>query len=459
MNGQAAANPLGTERVGRAMTRYAIPSIISIVVNSLYNMVDQIFIGQGVGYLGNAATNIILPLTTILLALGMMIGDGTASYMSLNLGKGDRQEAAYGVGNAVTLTVGASVVLLILFGAFLEPFCQLFGATEGNLPYALEYGGVIILGFPFAMIDGAFGSIIRADGRPRVSMIGLLIGCITNIILDPIFIFVCHWGVKGAAWATIIGQILNAAYFILCMLRFKTIKVTRRHLVPKWTVAKKVLTLGTSSFISQAASVFVIAVMNNSLVKYGAMSKYGADIPLAALGITMKVSQLITGIALGIATGIQPIFGFNYGSGQYDRVKKTYKLAMTSCTLILAAAFFIFQFCPEHIIELFGQESDLYMVFAVKCFRVYLLACFMIGAGAVAGIFFQAIGKPVPAALLSLSRQIVFLIPAMLLFGYLWGVEGILWAGPVGDGLSGAISLITLGVFWKSIFNRKAAET
>ncbi len=459
MNGQAAANPLGTERVGRSMTRYAIPSIISIVVNSLYNMVDQIFIGQGVGYLGNAATNIILPLTTILLALGMMIGDGTASYMSLNLGKGDRQEAAYGVGNAVTLTVGASVVLLILFGAFLEPFCQLFGATEGNLPYALEYGGVIILGFPFAMIDGAFGSIIRADGRPRVSMIGLLIGCITNIILDPIFIFVCHWGVKGAAWATIIGQILNAAYFILCMLRFKTIKVTRRHLVPKWTVAKKVLTLGTSSFISQAASVFVIAVMNNSLVKYGAMSKYGADIPLAALGITMKVSQLITGIALGIATGIQPIFGFNYGSGQYDRVKKTYKLAMTSCTLILAAAFFIFQFCPEHIIELFGQESDLYMEFAVKCFRVYLLACFMIGAGAVTGIFFQAIGKPVPAALLSLSRQIVFLIPAMLLFGYLWGVEGILWAGPVGDGLSGAISMITLGVFWKSIFNRKAAET
>ena len=452
------ANPLGTERIGRLMVRYAIPSIISIVVNSLYNMVDQIFIGQGVGYLGNAATNIILPVSSILLALGFMIGDGTASYMSLSLGKGDGKDAAYGVGNAITLTVGVSVALLILFEIFLERLCHLFGATEGNLPYALEYGSIIILGFPFAMVDGAFGSIIRADGRPKVSMIGLLIGCVANMILDPIFIFVCHWGVRGAAWATIIGQVLNAVYFVACMLRFKTIQVKKQHLVPKWNVIKRILTLGTSSFISQAAAVFVIAVMNNSLARYGAMSKYGADIPQAALGITMKVSQLITGIALGIASGVQPIFGFNYGSGQYDRVKKTYKLALTSCTLILVVAFFIFQLCPEYIINLFGQESELYMEFAVKCFRVYLLACFMIGAGAVTGIFFQAIGRPAPATLLSLSRQIIFLIPAMLLFGYLWGVEGILWAGPVGDGLSGVISLITLGAFWKKIFNKEVAE-
>ena len=452
------ANPLGTERVSKLMVRYAIPSVISIVVNSLYNMVDQIFIGQGVGYLGNAATTVILPLTTLLLALGLLIGDGTAAYMSLSLGKGRAQAAAYGVGNAITLTVGTSVVLMILFEIFLEPLCLLFGATEGNLPYALEYGSIIVLGFPFAMIDGAFGSIIRADGRPKASMAGLLIGCITNIILDPIFIFVCHWGVKGAAWATIIGQILNTVYFVVCMLHFKTVEMKKQNLIPNWPVIKKVLTLGTSSFIAQGAGVFVIAVMNNSLVKYGAMSKYGADIPLAALGITMKVSQLITGIALGIATGIQPIFGFNYGSGQYDRVKKTYKLALTTCTLILIVAFFIFQFCPEYIINLFGQESELYMEFAVKCFRIYLLACFMIGAGAVTGIFFQAIGKPVPAALLTLSRQILFLIPAMLIFGHFMGVEGILWAGPCGDGLSGIVSLITVGVSWKKIFSKEVAE-
>lgn len=450
----AVKNPLGTERVGKLMVRYAIPSIISIVVNSLYNMVDQIFIGQGVGYLGNAATNVILPLTSILMALGLLIGDGTASYISLNLGKGKNHAAAYGVGNAISLTVGTSVILLILFEIFLEPLCRLFGATDTTLPYALEYGSIIVLGFPFAMIDAGFGSIIRADGRPKASMAGLLIGCITNIILDPIFIFVCHWGVAGAAWATIIGQILNTVYFVACMLRFKTIQLHKEHLKPQASVVKKVLTLGASSFITQVASVFVIAVMNNSLVKYGALSKYGADIPLAALGITMKVSQLIMGISLGIATGIQPILGFNYGSGQYDRVKKTYKLALLSSTLILAIAFLIFQFWPEYIIALFGQESDLYMEFALKCFRIYLLACFAIGVSSVTGIFFQAIGRPIPAALLSLSRQIIFLIPAMLIFGALMGVEGVLWAGPFSDGLSAIVSLLTIGLFWKGIFDK-----
>ena len=447
-------NPLGTERVGKLMVRYAIPSIISIVVNSLYNMVDQIFIGQGVGYLGNAATNVILPLTSILMALGLLIGDGTASYISLNLGKGKNHAAAYGVGNAISLTVGTSVILLILFEIFLEPLCRLFGATDTTLPYALEYGSIIVLGFPFAMIDAGFGSIIRADGRPKASMAGLLIGCITNIILDPIFIFVCHWGVAGAAWATIIGQILNTVYFVACMLRFKTIQLHKEHLKPQASVVKKVLTLGASSFITQVASVFVIAVMNNSLVKYGALSKYGADIPLAALGITMKVSQLIMGISLGIATGIQPILGFNYGSGQYDRVKKTYKLALLSSTLILAIAFLIFQFWPEYIIALFGQESDLYMEFALKCFRIYLLTCFAIGVSGVTGIFFQAIGRPIPAALLSLSRQIIFLIPAMLIFGTLMGVEGVLWAGPFSDGLSAIVSLLTIGLCWKGIFDK-----
>ncbi len=451
-------NPLGTERIGKLMVRYAIPSIIAIVINSLYNMVDQIFIGQGVGYLGNAATNIVLPLMTFLVAIGMLIGDGAASYMSLSLGKEQHEDAASGVGSAISLTIGSSVILLILFEIFLRPLCHLFGATEANLPYALDYGSIVILGFPFAMIDAGFGSIIRADGRPKVSMAGLMIGCITNIILDPIFIFVFEWGVKGAAFATIIGQFLNAVYFIVCVLRFKTIRLTKSHLIPNWRIVKRVLTLGTSSFITQVASVFVMAVMNNALVKYGAISKYGADIPLAALGITMKVSQLITGIALGIATGIQPIFGFNYGSGQYDRVKKTYRLALTSCTLILIAAFFIFQLCPQYIINIFGQESELYMEFAVKCFRIFLLACFLIGVNAVTGIFFQAIGKPIPAAFLSLSRQIIFLIPAMIIFGHFWGVEGVLWAGPFGDATAGVASVITIRIFWNKIFRKEADE-
>ena len=455
---QTTANPLGYEKIGKLLTGYAIPSITALIINSLYNMVDQIFIGQEVGYLGNAATNIIMPLTILLAALGMLIGDGAAAYMSLNLGKDRREDAAHGIGNAITLTVGTSVVLMILFEIFLEPLCHLFGATDTNLPYALDYGRIIVLGFPFAMIDGTFGSIIRADGRPKSSMVGLLIGCITNLILDPVFIFVFQWGVKGAAFATIIGQILNAVYFIYCMLRFQTIDIKKENLIQKWRIVKRVLPLGASSFITQVAAVFVVAVINNALVKYGALSKYGADIPLAALGITMKVSQLVTGIALGIASGIQPIFGFNYGSGQYDRVKKTYKIALTSSTLILIVAFFIFQFCPNYIINLFGQESELYMEFAVKCFRIYLLACFLIGVSAVTGIFFQAIGKPIPATLLSLSRQVIFLIPAVLAFGYFMGVEGVLWAGPFADGLAGIVAIITIGTRWNKIFRKEGAD-
>lgn len=251
---------------------------------------------------------------------------------------------------------------------------------------------------------------------------------------------------------------MNAFYFIACMRRFQSFELSREHLILKVSVVKKMLTLGISSFITQIASVLVIAVMNNLLVKYGELSKYGADIPLAVLGIVMKISQLVTGVALGIAAGIQPILGYNYGSGQYDRVKRTYMLALKISTMILIIAFFIFQFWPEQIISIFGKESELYVEFVVKCFRIYLLACFMIGAGAVTGIFFQAIGKPVPAALLSLSRQIIFLLPAMLILSYFIGVDGVLWTGPFGDALSGIVSLITVGVCWKKIFQKEVLE-
>lgn len=452
------SNPLGTERIGKLIVRYAIPTIISNVVNSLYNMVDQIFIGNGVGYLGNAATNIILPLMTLVMALGMMIGDGTAAYMSLNLGKNKPEKAAKGVGNAITLTVGIGVVVAVITEVFLRPLCHLFGATTDNLSYALEYGRIVALGFPFAMICCSFGSIIRADGRPKQTMLGLMIGCITNMILDPIFIFVFKWGVAGAAFATIIGQFLNAVYYIFCITRFKFISLKKEYTRLERNICKSVCGLGTSSFITQGSTVIVITVLNNALGTYGALSRYGADIPLAALGITMKVNQLVSGVAVGIASGVQPILGYNYGSGQYDRVKKSFKWSLTAGTLILFAAFIVFQVFPEKIVLLFGQESELYTEFAVKCFRTYLGGCFLIPAGAVTGIFFQAIGKTITAALLSLSRQVIILIPAVLILGALGGVEGILWSGAVSDCLSGIISLITVAVCWKGIFRKDGVK-
>lgn len=449
-----ATNPLGTEKIRKLTIQYAVPSVVSLVVNSLYNMVDQIFIGQGVGYLGNAATNVIMPMTLIVMAVAMMFVSGASAFMSLQLGKKNPEGAARGVGNMVTLSMGSSIPFLVLFEIFLKPLCELFGATGDVLPYALDYGRIITIGFPAFVICVGFGNVIRADGRPKESMIGMLIGCITNIILDPIFIFICGWEVQGAAWATIIGQLLNAIYYVFCMFHFETIKIKKKDFILKKDVSGKILSLGTASFFTQIAGTVVIAIQNNLLVKYGATSKYGSDIALAALGITMKTSQLITSIAMGIATGVQPIFGYNYGSGQYDRVKKTFKVTMVSCTAIMLVALFMFQVFPEAIINIFGQESELYMEFAVKCFRIYLLACFMIPCGMVIGIFFQAIGKSVPSMALSLSRQIVFLIPAMFLLGSIFGIDGILWSGPVSDALSGIVSIVAVVAYWKKIFRK-----
>lgn len=446
------ANPLGTEKTGRLVARYAVPSVISLVVNSLYNMVDQVFIGQGVGYMGNAATNVIMPMTLILMAVAMMFGNGASAYMSLQMGKGEPQKAARGVGNMVTLLMGSSILFLLLFELLLQPLCYLFGARGEVMGYASDYGRIIVLGFPAFVIGVGFGNVIRADGRPKASMVGMLIGCITNMILDPIFIFVCKWGVQGAAWATIIGQLFNAVFYIVCLARLQTIRLKKEDFILHLHTTGRIIALGMSSFFTQIAGTVVIAIQNNLLVKYGAKSVYGADIPMAALGITMKTSQLITSIAMGIATGVQPILGYNYGSRQYDRVKQTFRISFGICTAIMLAALAVFQVFPEAIISIFGQESALYMEFAVKCFRIYLLACFMIPSGMVIGIFYQAIGKPGPSMVISLSRQIIFLIPAMFILSAIWGIEGLLWSGPVSDMLSGILSIGVIRAGWKKIF-------
>ena len=452
-------NPLGTQPVGKLMIKFALPSVISLVVNSLYNMVDQIFIGNGVGYLGNAATNVIAPLMTLVLSIGLLIGDGTASYMSLMLGRGEPEKAARGTGNAIFLVVIVGILFTIFFSIFLEPLCWAFGATETNISYCLDYGRVIAAGFLAFMICSAFGSIIRADGRPGISMIGLLIGCITNIILDPIFIFVCEWGVRGAAIATVIGQILNAIFFIICCFRFKTVKLTFKCFLPKGKVCGKIATLGISSFITQAATVAVMIIMNNLLVKYGEESVYGPDIPLAVFGIVMKISLLLNSILIGIATGCQPIWGYNYGSGQYDRVKKCFKRAYIIATVIAAIALVMFQLFPSQIIGLFGDEGELYMEYATKFLRIYLIACIIIPYSSMMGIFFQALGKPVRATLISLSRQVIFLIPAMFIFGFIGGLDGLTWTAPFADVCAGIFSIIILAASWRGLFRKKGAKT
>ena len=446
-----ATNPLGTEKIRKLTIQYAVPSVVSLVVNSLYNMVDQIFIGQGVGYLGNAATNVIMPMTLIVMAVAMMFGSGASAFMSLQLGKKNPEGAARGVGNMVTLSMGSSIPFLVLFEIFLKPLCELFGATGDVLPYALDYGRIITIGFPAFVICVGFGNVIRADGRPKESMIGMLIGCITNIILDPIFIFVFHWGVKGAAWATILGQTFNALLYIAYIRKFKSIKLDKSCFVFNKKVLIKVSSLGISSFITQIAVVLVMATTNNILVSYGAKSVYGSDIPLTTIGITMKVNQIISAVIIGLSTGAQPIYGYNYGCGQKDRVKQTYRIILSVATVFLILAFCIFQFMPMSIVKLFGSESDLYNQFAVKCFKIFLLACPINGLQMVTGIFFQAIGKPTQATILSLTRQIIYLLPATILLPTILGVEGALWAGPVADGLAFITALIMLKIYWKKL--------
>lgn len=451
-------NSLRTENIGKLLCRFAIPSVISLVVNAIYNMVDQIFIGQGVGYLGNAATNIILPLITIQIALGVMLSDGTSAFLSLQLGAGEEKKAAKGVANCITLTVLSGILLCVLFEIFLNPLCHLFGSTSRVLPYALDYGRIIVAGFLVAMINYALAGVIRADGRPKESMTGMIIGCVANVILDYLFVMEFSWGVSGAAWATIIGQFLNAIYYIYLLFHFKSVKIKKKDFAVNRKITWRITSLGMPSFITQMATVFVILVMNNVIVAVGNNSKYGCDIPLAVIGITMKLCMVVAQIALGIAIGAQPIYGYNYGSGQYDRVKKTFRLAMIGSTIVLAIAFMAFEFFPKPIIGLFGQESDLYMEFAVKCVRTYLGACFMIGSNLVICIFFQSVGKALPSTALSFLRQIILLIPAIVILGNLASVEGILWAGPFSDGLSGIMSIVVVIFYWKKIFPERGMQ-
>lgn len=437
-------NPLGYEPIGKLIGKFAIPCVISLIVNSLYNIVDQIFIGHGVGYLGNGATNVVFPITIITLAIALLIGDGGAAYLSLKLGEGKNEDAEHGVGNAIVMSVASGIVLLIIGLVFLKPLLYLFGCTDILYPYASEYGKVIVLGIPFVVISTALNSIIRADGSPKFAMASMILGAVLNTVLDPVFIFVFDWGVHGAAVATIIGQLGSCAVSLLYLRKFKSITISKAHLAFKAKYCNSVCGLGVSSFITQAAIVVVMAVTNNLLAKYGAQSVYGAEIPITALGITMKVNQIMISILVGIAAGAQPIIGYNYGSKQIDRVKKTLKWTIISATVVTIICFLIFQFATQSVIDLFGSEKGLYNEFATKCFKVYLLACILNGFQTVAAIFLQAIGKPVKSAILSLSRQIIVLVPAAFIISSIMGVEGVLWAGPAADIMAFIIALLFL---------------
>ena len=430
-----------TEPIGRLIAKFAIPCVISLLVNSLYNIVDQIFIGWGVGYLGNGVTNIVFPITIVALSLSLMIGDGGAAYLSLKLGEGDIESAKKGVGNAIVMVTVVSILLTAVFLIFINPILDLFGATDVLRPYALQYGTIIGIGLPFMMIPGALNSMIRADGSPKYAMFSMALGAVINTIFDPVFIFVFHMGVQGAAIATVMGQVASFIVSVIYLPRFKTLRFDAACFKLKPRTCGNIASFGVSSFITQFAITIVMALTNNLLAIYGAESVYGAEIPLTATGIVMKVNQILISILVGIAVGTQPIIGYNYGAKNFTRVKKALDIAFVISEIISILAFLIFQFTPMTIVSIFGSEEGLYNEFAVMAFRIFLLLCPLTGFQTVVSVYLQAVGKPVKSAILSLARQIIFFVPAALILPKFLGVTGVLWTGPVADGLAFLLSL------------------
>ena len=444
-----------TEPIGRLIAKFAIPCVISLLVNSLYNIVDQIFIGWGVGYLGNGATNIVFPITIVALSLSLMIGDGGAAYLSLKLGEGDIESAKKGVGNAIVLVTVVSILLAAVFLIGINPILDLFGATDMLRPYALQYGTIIGIGLPFMMFPGAINSMIRADGSPKYAMFSMALGAVINTIFDPVLIFVFHMGVQGAAIATVMGQVASFVFSVIYLPRFKTLRfdLGSFRLQPRTCV--RIASFGISSFITQFAITIVMALTNNLLASYGAQSVYGSEIPLTATGIVMKVNQILISILVGIAVGTQPIIGYNYGAKNYLRVKKALDIAFMISEIISIIAFLVFQFTPMTIVSLFGSEEGLYNEFAVMAFRIFLLLCPFTGFQTVVSVYLQAVGKPIKSAILSLARQIIFFVPAALILPRFLGVAGVLWTGPVADGLA---FLLSLGLLIYERSQLKAAE-
>lgn len=450
-------NPLGTEPVGKLLRKFAVPSIISMLVMSLYNIVDQIFIGQCVGELGNAATNVAFPFTTLCIATALAFGIGGASGFNLNLGAGEKEKAPYFIGVSASMMFIIGVVLSVVGLTALKPLLLFFGSTDTVLPYAMEYTKYLALGFPFAIISSGGSHLVRADGSPKFSMACNLVGAIVNVILDYLFVMVFNWKMAGAAIATVIGQILASIMVIWYLSHFKTIKLHGKHFVLQLKIVGRTVHLGMAQCLNQLAIMFVQVVMNKSLTYYGALSPYGADIPLACTGIVMKVNQVYFSICIGVAQGIQPIASFNRGAGKNDRVKKTYKLAVSCNTIISTIAFIIFQLFPRQIISIFGSGSPEYFRFSINFFRIFLFMTFLDGIQPITSTFCTVIGEPNKGTFLSLTRQVICFIPLMIVlpyifhnFGYL-GIDGMMYVAPISDFLAAVLSLIVIKKVFKKL--------
>lgn len=435
-------NPLGYEKPAILLRQFAIPSVASMLITSLYNLVDQIFIGQKVGLLGNAATNVAYPLTTICLAISLLIGIGSASKFSLELGAGEKKEAEHCVGNAFWMSVVLGIFYSILIELFLPSLLHAFGATDSVFPYAESYVRITAIGMPFLIFTNVMSNLIRADGSPKYSMSCMMIGAIVNTILDPLFMFGFGMGVEGAALATVISQIISFVFAFGYLWKFKQVKLGKEFFHPQLKRCIKIASLGASNSLNQIAITLVQIVMNNSLTYYGALSAYGKEIPLSSFGIIMKVNSIFISIFVGISQGSQPIVGYNYGAKQYDRVKEVYSLAIKCSFVVSTIAFILFQFFTKNVISLFGSGDELYFEFATMFMRTFLFMIIVNGVQVISSNVFSALGMPLKGTLLSLSRQFIFLVPLILILPIFFGVTGIMYSAPISDTIAFIITAI-----------------
>ena len=446
---------LETEKISKLMGKYAIPCIISLLVAALYNIVDQIFIANAdyLGSYGNAANTVVYPLTVVALAVAVMIGDGCCSIVSIILGANENKKASGIIGSAVVLSVAAGLFIMLLYFALQNPILTLFGGRVNQETFELskEYFTWITVGIPFYVFGQAMNPIIRSDGSPKYAMISTLLGAILNIILDPIFIFVCRWGMMGAAVATVLGQVLTAVLSVIYLFRMKAVKLEQKSFRFHPSLMKKYLPLGLCSFLSQISLVAAMAAINNMVSKYSALDPVFsrtefAQIPMAVIGIVMKFFQIVISIVVGMAAGCIPVVGYNIGAGRKDRAKELFTRLLTAEAIVGAVAMLIVELFPEQIIAIFGakNESVYYTDFAVKCFRTYL--CMMIFAcvNKAAFIFLQSLGKPWSSTLLSLLREVVFGVGFALLLPLWFGLDGVLYSMPVSDILTFMASLLVI---------------
>lgn len=441
---------LGTEKVGKLLRRFAIPCIFSLIISCLYNIVDQIFVGNGIGYLANAATGVIFPITVVGWGMSLFFGDGAAAHLSVSLGRNETETIHKGVGNAILCSFLSGVVIIAVSYFCGDGLLRLIGATDANLAMAHDYGFIIYAMMPLAMVQNTLASIIRADGSPQYAMGAMLVGAVINIIGDPVAIFVLHLGIKGAAYATILGQFVS---FLICaayLLKSKTFHISASSFRLDASLLRPIMALGTSSLLTQLSIVIITIINNILLVRYGASSVYGADIPLAAFVVIMKLFQIVLNIAIGIAAGAQPIVGYNYGAGKHERVKKLLKLIVGWTLAVCLVCTVLFEAIPQVFIRMFGADSELYTQFAVKCLRIYLSLIMFTCVQKVCAIFLQSIGHAKAAAPLSVIRD-VFLIVFSLVVPIFLGVTGIFWAAPVADILAIAITSVVMVKLWNQL--------